>query len=1387
MSWLKRTRQSDGRPAAAEPRFVFKENQRNGAVYETYRADDAEAAKAFLMTKRVDRELYYIVVETPRGNWGMDIEGLYLEQLLPWQLDTSAADCVGQIHSLTNAFGLSMAAGGKADNYVVEVKCGRCGHLWHDAVRYHADTLVRCPGCAARNSVDSSGVTVSKEPDGRMTVVTSAAVGLGEGWGVPAEKGAAQAVVDHSIAAAREAVAGAPPGQPHRPGRLFQLGSGLEERFFQTGELACLDEAIAAFSEAADTTPAEDTALPARLTAVGRALKARFERTGQPEDLDAAISAWRGALAAAPANASGRPGLLSQLGLALRDRFARTGRLADLDDAVTAGRDSVAAASDDLRYPTYLANLSATLRVRYEHTGRDGDLDEAVTTGRTAVSAAGRDHPEYFTCRGTLGLALQERSMARGDTDDLEEAISAFADGVAAVSPDAPNHPVYQHNLGRGLLALFQRTGRAADVDGAVAAARAAIATTPDDPKPAGYLAQLGAALVARFERTGEMENLDEGIAAYRQAVAATSPDHPDRALHSAGLGGALLTRFRRTDELGDLSEAVGAVRDAVNATSAAHPDQAGYLDTLGIALQDRFNRTGDPADLDDAIDAGRRAVAATPAEHARYPRHLSNLGSALHSRFKHAGQPTDLEDAATALRGAVAATPPDHADRHAFVFNLGSVLLERFERTDRAADLDEVIAAGRRAVADTPPDHPRLPTHLHRLSFALHARARRNTAAVDLDEAVATARAAVDGTPPDHPDRANRLVNLSSILHTQFQRTREPADLNDAVAAARDAVACTPREHPSRVNRLAVLGSTLRIRFERTGQPADLEQAIVAFRDAVNVESGPPADRMDAARLWARAAAHADRFDSAADGFAAAVRLLPQFAWHGLPRAVREERVAEWSGLAADAAACAIRAGRPERAVELLEAGRSVLWAQLFNLRTDLTDLAEREPGLADRLDRIRTALDAPLPSRAAAPNPLDWPRTEQSRVAEERMRLAREFDDLVGRIRAVPGFEYFLRPVPFERLRAAAYGGPVAIVNTSRYGCHALLVSSAGVQVVELPGLTREKVVVRANTLLGILTRATGSNRLFLDRERDRHTVLDILAWLWDTVAEPVLIRLGFTGPSATPPRIWWCPTGRLAMLPLHAAGHHPRHRTDDSVGDDTVPDRVICSYTPTLTALLRARSAPAPTGEPALLAVGMPTTPGAADLPAVPEELDRVHARHPITTRLQSPVPDGHGPEPDPRDRPTIARVLEELPRHAWVHFSCHGSQHFSDPTASALWLADGPLHVAELIHNDAGSRELAFLSACQTATGGLRAVDEAIHLAAAVQMLGYRNVIATLWSIYDSPTPDVADGVYGALTAAGTPDPARALHRAVATLRAQRPTDPLAWAPYLHTGP
>jgi CHAT domain-containing protein len=90
------------------------------------------------------------------------------------------------------------------------------------------------------------------------------------------------------------------------------------------------------------------------------------------------------------------------------------------------------------------------------------------------------------------------------------------------------------------------------------------------------------------------------------------------------------------------------------------------------------------------------------------------------------------------------------------------------------------------------------------------------------------------------------------------------------------------------------------------------------------------------------------------------------------------------------------------------------------------------------------------------------------------------------------------------------------------------------------------------------------------------------------------------------------------------------------------------------------------------------------------------------------------------------------------------------------------------------------------------------DEALHLAGALQLVGYRHVLATLWSISDDAAPAMADITYAHLLhpdphhpgPANRPQAARAsyaLHHAVTGLRQEYPGEPLMWAPYITLAP
>jgi hypothetical protein len=75
-------KESAGDPA----KVVFIREDRNPSplgtgttIYRVHKGPDAASAKAFLEAHPVTKPLFYIIVETPEGNYGRDIEGMYKE------------------------------------------------------------------------------------------------------------------------------------------------------------------------------------------------------------------------------------------------------------------------------------------------------------------------------------------------------------------------------------------------------------------------------------------------------------------------------------------------------------------------------------------------------------------------------------------------------------------------------------------------------------------------------------------------------------------------------------------------------------------------------------------------------------------------------------------------------------------------------------------------------------------------------------------------------------------------------------------------------------------------------------------------------------------------------------------------------------------------------------------------------------------------------------------------------------------------------------------------------------------------------------------------------------------------------------------------------------
>ncbi|MEV4167462.1 CHAT domain-containing protein [Nonomuraea dietziae] len=1239
--------------------------------------------------------------------------------------------------------------------------------------------------------------------------------------------------LDEHVAVRRAALAAGPSAAGHD-----SLSSALCHRYERTGNPADLDESIehGRAAIAFDTDPR----LGRLLSNHCYGLRLRYERSANYDDLSEAVTVGRRALAIMNRRDPAWFMAASNLLRADLASYDSQRNLRELDEALSLYHDIMDDTPADhpdrgLRLAEY---LDAALK-RFEHTGKQEDLGTTLAIARSALDAPApqdiriaeilTDLAGHLPMSWGLRRGVRPRARLEGDRERLAavtaddrlaksvDLLISFAKEIAERSPGQARCTAF---LGSAVLARYRLSRTASDGDEGVRLLQEAVAVAASTgSERASHLANLGASRLVRFLNGQDEADLDTGVRSLEEARRLSDPSSRAHGAHLLKLISGLQYRYELLGASQDVQRVADLAREV--ATTGRY-----YVPLVVQAMLWVFGVTGDPRAMDDIVDIDEIAVADTLLSHYReiggiavldrvvalYERKLEedtsqrghllyHLAITLRMRAVRTVNPGDLDRAIALFRQALKLSDPQDPWRAAELTGLGVALRARYERAyddqdlraslhaheearrisvsdpvlranigiaaanalrvycERTGDrdtLDEAINLARSSVEALLVTDADIWSAYSVLAALLGSRVSLFTPAPgDADELVRVARRMVDGAGRNDPERAVYLLSLARAHYWRCELTGDRNDLDEGIRRAQEGVDSCPAGDPQRTECLHQLARMTRHRYRLTGDPTDRGLALESWRAATRILGGSPRIRAWSAGNWARLAAEKGDVAEAVEAFDLAVRLVPVIAWHGLSLAARRENLIEWPGLAAEAATCAILAGQPATAVELLEQGRSVLWQQLLELRGDLTELARSHPGLAAEVESLRTALNSGV-------HDLNGDLNEDLR--EERRGLALEWDRVVGEVRELNGFRHFLAPTPYDELRRAAGEGPIIIVNASRYGCHALVVRADRPvpEVIDLPRLTSADVYAHAGRLMSsIIARP----RTFLERERRRHVIHDTLDWLWDAVTGPVLEALA----PRPGQRVWWCPVDLLSFLPLHAAGHHPRHRTDAGT-DGWALDRVVSSYTPTLGALLRSRERlawPAPYRQ---LAVGLPRTPGLADLTGVESELAAI-------SRVEPPARLLIG------DAATREAVLAALPEHSRAHFACHAFQDFREPDRSALLLHDGPLTVAELASADLPGVELAYLSACESAAGAPVLADESIHLAAALQLIGYRHVLAAIWPLPDPAAAAVAGAFYERI---GETSPAVALHRAVGELRAADPTDPSQWASYLHLG-
>ncbi|MEU8873708.1 CHAT domain-containing protein [Streptomyces javensis] len=913
---------------------------------------------------------------------------------------------------------------------------------------------------------------------------------------------------------------------------------------------------------------------------------------------------------------------------------------------------------------------------------------------------------DFGVCEAEL---LREDARSSPDPALAERAVFAWQRIVMATEDGHPQREERERALWRALRLLAARRGDTAHLDRAAAAARAGLV-------PQGHRDRLTTchelllALEERYEATGDAEDHEASLRCAEELAVYAHGSARDAVGCSLlfSFGEKLYQRFLRDPNTTDLRRAIGFLQGSVEFPGPQLPTRLLVLSRV-LSLWSAAAR--DPGIVTEAIARAEQAEKLIQRNHKDYPLVEWHIASLYFARYgtTHSGE--DLDRAAAAIVEATLCLPREpratalHSD----------IAFAQYERTENSEYLSRVLKLRERVLRKLPGDDGfSRADALYSLSQAQMRWYERMGSFWHLDNAVDNGRAALDLVArTDVRRRQKFLCGLGDVHMARFTMRSERDALPEAIHLFREAVA----DAPDACLPLALLAAALGCRYKLTRDITDLDKSIAAGERALEFASARQRadilrDLSVARRLRFGGTGDATDLDRARAGVAEALALP------ALPARARIRMNLEQAELASlSSAHPAERLSAFEAIVELLpEVGLSSPYHE------------DREFMLS-----VHAGLGAKAADAAVAANRPD-----------RALELLEKARGILADTMPAPGWRG-TRATTARHLCRNATRGPIVTVSAVETGGLALLVTPSGVHPVALPGLRLHKARARHKALEMALASGACDD------------VLDVLTWLWHTVARPVLEALTAAGWQGS--RLWWCPVGVMSLFPLHAAGD----------GHDGVMDRVVSSYLPTVRSLPAERRRSASPGK--ALVVAMSRTPGQASLLGAASEANSL-SRLLSATVLHN-------------EQATRDAVLTALPSTRIIHFACHAHADTREPTRSRLLLHDQPLTPRDLPFGlDA---DLAYLSACATSDVLFLGADEATHITGAFHLAGFRHVIGTHWRIDDLAAADIADHFYTVIAAHGPDHAAQALHAATAELRRAHPERPDLWASHLHVGP
>ena len=1071
-----------------------------------------------------------------------------------------------------------------------------------------------------------------------------------------------------------------------------------------------------------------------------------------PEPVRArAVSLWEAALASGQLDEDDERRIEGNLALALSHAGASE---EELRRVVARGRRAAAenAASEDAATTHF--NLATALESLHDVVADEGLLEEAIEHTRVGLDLLGTDHRDHPGYTANLVALLRSLSRESGDPAPIDEAVHLGRAALKRIPDGDSDRPLVLTNTASALFDAVRSDADLGLLREALGLYRTAIEIAPEGSRDQGVaMVNLVSACRDANERHPDPALLDEALARGGEALKLFSAPDLYRAAALTAVSNAQRDRYLETGSLSDLDEARGHAEEALALTPGQHPERAARLTNLAVLLSDDFTERADRSHLDRAIELYRQALDLREPVASRIAERMNDLALALRERYRDTENSQDLDEAVDLAKQAAAASAIDGLTHAGHVNNLATALSERYERDGDPADLVAAIerfSEALEAAGNRPVEASGYATNLG-LALATHA---QDTGSIgDMGRALLHLRRSIDILPTSHQARALRISNLSDVYRQRSVMLMEGGnralaleDARRAVKIGREAVEAAGSSDARLLPALSNLALSLRWRERLAPDVSPSREVLEIQRRAALLEEVTPVEKFSQSVRWARDAEALGDREEAFSAFGRAVSLTTQVAWIGLTLSERHELLTYMQEVLDRAVAHAAGQRRLE-AFAWADHVRSVLWRQGLQARSLAAESGDERWASLSGFVR-----DTQVNGRRPRARP------------DEQLRL-----------RAHEGAAALGQPVPDpDAYRCLGAESPVVLLVPGDEESLALVLQGAGEpRLIHLPEASKGQLREWGDKLRTELADGSGTSR------SASHAIFDCLEWLWGSVAAPILEQIAT---AEERPHVWWSPVGEFALLPVHAAGVHPRtrpqagRRRENPSRWPSVQDRAVSSYLPTVRSV-----GPRPGGRgralDAVLHVSVDVDGQLRSLEAERRAVDEALPGARMTHLFD--------------DDATVAAFRAALPECTLLHVSAHGRLDPDDSFEAGIDLADGRFALRDLAASRADAGRLAVLLACESASGDFEAPDEALHAAGAAQQAGFAEVVAATLPVRDSSVVPFVTHLYAAIAAEPTdgafaPVVARAVAGAVDALRLepQYAVDPLSWVPYAH---